>query len=56
MERALKILSFILGQYTLLFLWILFLETENKVSMETKMACVLILYVVTERKTDNQTG
>lgn len=34
-ERALN-LFFFLREYMLLFLWILFLETENKISVETK--------------------
>lgn len=32
-----KHFSFFLREYTLLFLWTLFLETENKVSVETKI-------------------
>lgn len=37
-------LSFFLRDFTLLFLWILFLEIENKVFVETKAKCVFVLH------------
>lgn len=48
-ERALNVFFLSERIYTLLFLWILFLETGNKVSVDTKTS-VLILYAVTEQK------